>query len=363
MVTVLLDQVSKRFDDGTLALDDVSLTVRSGELLALIGPSGSGKTTLLRVIAGLDAPSAGRIRFDTRTVTRRPPDRRDIGMVFQQHALFPHLSVGENVAFGLEARGVERQEIPGRVADGLSQVQLDGFAGRQVETLSVGQQQRVALARALVTRPRLLLLDDPLASLDDRLRADLQAIIREHQRDMRATVIYVTHDHAEGLAMADRVALLHEGRIVQAGTPHEVWQRPASSLSARLLGPINLLSGMVAMAGPDVAIIALPDGSIVNVAAGRHAPDLGVGIGAQVTLAVRPEQLRLVADDGPGTIGGTVLRARLVGGLAEYALDVESHTLLVRLTDHRLRAEPGESLRVAVSPDGAFLLAEGSGQD
>jgi iron(III) transport system ATP-binding protein len=356
VVAVRLEGLAKGYESGARILDRIDLTIGSGEVLTLLGPSGSGKTTLLRLLAGLDAPDAGRIRFDQRTVTRRPPERREIGMMFQEHALFPHLSVGENVAFGLAARGTERGEVAGRVGEALALVHLVGYEGRPVERLSLGEQQRVALARTLVTRPRLLLLDDPLASLDDRLREELLATIRRVQRERRVTTVYVSHDQAEGLALADRVAIMIEGRIVQVGAPREVWERPASRLVASFMGMANLLPGMVAMLdGPD-AMIALTDGSMVRVAADRCGPDLLVGIGAPITVAVRPEQLQIASSDGPGTVGGTVVGARLVGGTAEYTLDVQGQRLLVRQAGGMLVAAPGERLRVTIAPDRAFLL-------
>jgi ABC-type Fe3+/spermidine/putrescine transport system ATPase subunit len=278
-------------------------------------------------------------------------------MMFQDHALFPHLSVAENVAFGLAARGTERGEIAGRVGEALALVHLAGSETRRVERLSLGEQQRVALARALVILPRVLLLDDPLASLDDRLREELQATIRRVQRERGLTTVYVSHDQAEGLALADRVAIMVGGGIVQVGAPREVWERPASRLVASFMGMANLLTGMVAMLdGPD-AMIALTDGSMVRVAADRCCPGLLVGVGAPVTVAVRPEQLVLASSDGPGTVGGAVVTARLIGGTAEYALDVLGQRLLVRHAGGALVAAPGEHLRVTIRPDRAFLLA------
>jgi ABC-type Fe3+/spermidine/putrescine transport system ATPase subunit len=356
MVTVRLEHLSKRFEDGTLAVEDVSLTVGSGEILTLLGPSGSGKTTLLRLVAGVDAPDAGRIRFDNRTVTRRPPDRREIGIVFQEHALFPHLTVGANAAFGLEARGIARDEIVRRVGEALEHVGLGEYERRRVERLSMGEQQRVALARALVTRPRVLLLDDPLASLDDRMREEILVMIRRVQRERRTTTIYVCHDQSEGLALADRVAVMIAGRIVQVGAPREVWERPANRPAAAFMGLANLLPGMVAMLdGPD-ALVALADGSVVRVTANRSNPDLLMGVGASVTVAVRPEQLQFVSDDAPGTVAGTVASARLVGGTAEYVLEMLGQRIMVRQPGGTLVAAPGERLRVAIPPERAFLL-------
>jgi iron(III) transport system ATP-binding protein len=356
MVAVRLEHLSKRFDDGRVAVEDVSLSIGSGEVLTLLGPSGSGKTTLLRLIAGLEAPDAGRIRFDSRTVTRRPPDRREVGLVAQDHPLFPHLTVGENVAFGLAVRDVEREESARRVAEALAQSHLDGYGDRRVEQLSLGEQQRVALARALVIRPRVLLLDDPLSSQDDRLRAALQATIRQVQREQRLTAVYVSHDQAEGLALADRVAIMIAGKIAQVGAPTEVWERPADRTVAELLGMSNLLAGMVAMVEGAQALVALAEGSIVRVEADRCSPEVMVGVGAQVTIAVRPEQLRLASSDAPGTIGGLVVSARLLGVHAEYVLDVGGQRITVRRPSGRLTAAPGDWLRVAISPDEAYLL-------
>lgn len=242
MSRVRCEAVSKRFG-ATTALDAVSLDVADGSLTALLGPSGSGKTTLLRSIAGFVVPDAGRIMFDTESIERVPPQRRQIGMVFQAYALFPHLSVAENVAFGLRIRRVAKAEARERVAEALRLVRLEGYADRRPRQLSGGQQQRVALARALVTRPRVLLLDEPLSALDRRLRQAMQLELRSLQRQVGITTILVTHDQEEALTMADRIAVLAEGRLVQEGTPQEVYERPRTAFAATFLGEANLIDG------------------------------------------------------------------------------------------------------------------------
>jgi sulfate transport system ATP-binding protein len=237
---VLVEHISKAFSEYP-ALDDVSLHIPSGELVALLGPSGSGKTTLLRVIAGIEAPDAGRVRFGDIDVTDAPVRERAIGFVFQDYALFDHMTVADNIAFGLSVRGAPKLEIAARVRELLGLVQLDGLAGRLPRQLSGGQRQRVALARALAPRPKLLLLDEPFGALDARVRTELRAWLRKLHDELHVTSVFVTHDQEEALEVADRVVVMNVGRVEQTGSPDEVFDEPASAFVMDFLGGVNIL--------------------------------------------------------------------------------------------------------------------------
>ena len=286
MSTVQVSHAVKRF--GTVAaLDDVSVDFADGEFFGLLGPSGSGKTTLLRAVAGFVDLDAGEIRMDGAPVGDRPVYRREIGMVFQSYALFPHLTVRDNIAFGLAVRGRPRSEIDAEVKRMLALVQLSGLEARKPRQLSGGQQQRVALARALVTRPRVLLLDEPLGALDKRLRQEMQVELKRIQRTVGITTIFVTHDQEEALTLSDRIAILNEGRILQVGPPAEVYERPATSFAARFLGDANILEGCVVAGGVEVAGIG-----VVRTAGRLPA------VGELVRLAIRPEKFAIGGANG-----------------------------------------------------------------
>ncbi len=242
MVNITIQSLTKRFS-GVAVLNGIDLKIESGELFFLLGPSGCGKTTLLRHLAGFCLPDSGRIYFDEVEVSRIPPHRRDTGMMFQSYALWPHLTVAQNVAFGLEERKRPKAEIEERVQDALGLVQLDGLGGRRIQQLSGGQQQRVALARALVIQPKVLLLDEPLSNLDARLRQEMRAEIRRIVKDCGLTGIYVTHDREEALSMGDRIAVMEAGRIAQVGTPMELYRHPQNRMVAEFLGETNLIEG------------------------------------------------------------------------------------------------------------------------
>ncbi|MFO1350525.1 MAG: ABC transporter ATP-binding protein [Gammaproteobacteria bacterium] len=286
MATVSVVNVSKRYQQ-TAALERVSIEFQDGEFFGLLGPSGSGKTTLLRCIAGFIEPDTGAIRFDGEEVEHIPVHQRRIGMVFQHYALFPHLSVYDNIAFGLAVRGVETAEIRQRVMDMLNLVRLAGYEARKPRELSGGQQQRVALARALVTRPRVLLLDEPLGALDRRLRQEMQIELRDIQRELGLTTIFVTHDQEEALTLSDRIAILDRGKIVQIGTPGAVYERPRNVFAANFLGDANIFSGTVA-GQSRVRVTGHPD---------LFSADPLPAEGNPVTLAVRPEKIALAAAD------------------------------------------------------------------
>lgn len=301
-----IERVSKQFGDFR-AVDDVSISVRRGEFLTFLGPSGCGKTTLLRIIAGFETPSAGDVKIGGRSMTGVKPYRRPVGIVFQNLALFPHLSVGENVAFGLVARRAEQASIGRQVAEVLSLVELAGLESRRIHELSGGQKQRVALARALILRPDVLLLDEPLGALDLKLRRQLQYELKEIQQRVGTTFLFVTHDQEEALTMSDRIAVINRGKIEQLDEPEVIYGRPASTFVARFIGDTNLFEGIVRDAGADGARIDLgPLGDCVPM-----RTDTRLSAGQRVVLSVRPEHVRL--GSWPAPVPAAVVRARVVG--------------------------------------------------
>ncbi len=284
--------VSRTFGKGA-AVSDVSLQIQRGEIFALLGPSGCGKTTLLRIVAGLEQPSAGQVLLEGRDITDLPPYRRPVNMMFQSYALFPHMNVEQNVGFGLRQQGLGRSEIADRVAELLKLVRMTGYERRRPSQLSGGQQQRVALARSLAKSPRLLLLDEPMAALDRKLRMEMRFEIAEIIRRVRVTCIMVTHDQEEAMVMADRLALMREGKVVQLGSPVEVYESPNSRFSASFLGEVNLLEGTVTRTDPDTMVVEVSamNTEIVTLAAN------GWQVGERICIALRPEKIRLSRDE------------------------------------------------------------------
>jgi iron(III) transport system ATP-binding protein len=321
MTSVRIEHVSKRFGD-TVALDDLDLKIEGGELFFLLGPSGCGKSTLLRIIAGLLEPTAGRVYFNDRDVTELGTDKRNAVMCFQSYALWPHMTVAENIRFGLEVRKVPKAEQATRVAEAIRQVQLDALAQRKPNQLSGGQQQRVALARALVVHPDCLLLDEPLSNLDAKLRLEMRTEIRRICRAAGLTAIYVTHDQKEALSIADRMAVLNKGRIEQIGRPQDLYLRPGNIFVASFMGETNLLPGK---------IIATADGTAeVETAIGRlrsSAVPPGVGAGAAVTVSVRPETIRLgKAETGRANVlDGMVHDTVYLGEVAQHRVTIAAN--------------------------------------
>jgi spermidine/putrescine ABC transporter ATP-binding subunit len=315
--------VTKRFGD-ILAVDDVSFEVKQGELLALLGPSGSGKTTTLRMLAGFETPTEGRITLAGRDVTTVPTHKRDTGMVFQDYALFPHMTVGENIAFGLKRKGFSGDEIDERIEEVLEMVDLGGFRDRNPPELSGGQQQRVATARAIAIEPTVLLMDEPLGALDKKLRDQLEVELVELQSQLGITTLYVTHNQEEALTMADRVAVMNEGRIEQIATPTEIYEEPATEFVADFIGDTNFLDGELSR-NEDGLYLRL-NGSDIAVT------DRG-GDPARQVVFVRPEKIDLEAPGGSASrdnaVDGTVDRVLFIGSKLRYYVDVHGQEVVV----------------------------------
>ena len=339
--------LTRRF--GThAAVDDLSFEVQPGELVALIGASGSGKTTTLRMVAGYETPDAGRIELDGRDITRLPPQRRDFGMVFQHYALFPHMSVGDNVAFGLEARGVKRSERRARAGRALANVGLDGAAGRAVQSLSGGEQQRVALARALVIEPRVLLLDEPLSNLDPTRRRTTREELRATLHRLGVTALFVTHDQEDAFAVADRVALIENGRLLQVGPADELYDRPASRAVAEFIGHATLVPGH--LAGDEVTLAI--GGREWRLRAVR-APDVRDG---EVRVVLRPDALAFTTPEAPVGWPAEVTERRFAGALIAYHVRL-SDGLQVELYGTERDVHIGDRVGVRVAREPVAVVA------
>jgi spermidine/putrescine transport system ATP-binding protein len=353
---IRLTDLAKHFRD-VRAVDDVSLDIGTGEFFSLLGPSGCGKTTTLRMIGGFELPTGGRIELRGRDVTLDPPDKRPVNMVFQNYALFPHLNVGENIAFGLRRKNVEKDQIKRRVTEALELVHLAGLDRRKPNQLSGGQQQRVALARALVNRPNVLLLDEPLGALDLKLRRQLQIELKRVQSEVGITFVYVTHDQEEALTMSDRIAVMNQGKVEQLGTPEELYERPLTRFVADFIGTTNLLSGSIESADAASAFVRL-DGGDACVIAGS-----GLQVGRAVELSIRPESILIKASNGtaPGgvePIRGQVEQMAYLGGNVQYHVRTRGGlaiTALAPKTGQRLPV--GRDVDVVWSPAEALVLA------
>ncbi|MFD9205212.1 ABC transporter ATP-binding protein [Streptomyces sioyaensis] len=340
-------------------LDSLDLTVAPGEVLALLGPSGSGKTTALRTVAGFVRPDAGRVWIGDRDVTGLPPHRRGIGMVVQQYALFPHMKVAENVAFGLRARRTPRAEIPGRVAEALEMTGMAAYAGRHPRELSGGQQQRVALARALAIRPGVLLLDEPLSALDAQLRSGMLAeLARLHRELPDVSILYVTHDQIEALTLADRIAVLDRARLQDCGTPQELYRRPRTEFTASFVGTANLLP-----------VTVRADRGGVDFAGRQLTVPVGDGLagGAAATLCLRPHLVGLGErphDGGPGnTLRGTITEVQWRGATHRLYVSVDGHRVLADVPERRRTPALGEDIALHFAPEDAVLIPAGLTED
>jgi spermidine/putrescine transport system ATP-binding protein len=345
---VRLERLTKRFDD-VVAVDGISLEIPRGSFFALLGPSGCGKTTTLRMIGGFEEPTDGLIHLGDRVVNALPPYKRDVNTVFQSYALFPHLSIFENVAFGLRRKKVGRAELARRVEEMLELVELGGLGKRKPRQLSGGQQQRVALARALVCRPRVLLLDEPLGALDLKLRKQMQLFLKRLQHEVGITFVHVTHDQEEAMTMADAIAVMNGGHIEQLGAPDDLYEHPRTAFVAGFLGVSNLLSG--AAAGDD--LVRLDDGTAIRVAPGALA-----GRSGRVAVGVRPEKIRLGGED-VNAIDGRVGERAYIGVSTQYVVETPQGAITVYVQNTEPGAQaamPGDSVTISFTPDVAFVV-------
>lgn len=344
--TLTLDSVSKRYGPS-MAVSDVSLRIEQGRFLTLLGPSGSGKTTLLMMIAGFVAPSGGEIRLGSTPIGHLPPERRNFGMVFQGYALFPHLTVAENVAFPLKVRRRPKAEITAAVRQALDSVQLSTLADRMPRQLSGGQQQRAALARALVFKPHLLLLDEPLSALDKNLRGDMQAELKHLHERIGLTFIYVTHDQQEALSMSDEIAILHDGRLVQQDAPQALYERPATRFVAGFLGRSNFLEGAI-MASEVNGFAYRCGGHMLH-----HAGDSGA-VSEHVLMTLRPEKIRVLGPDdvADNHLSGAIASWTYLGGEYQLTVDVTGIGALTVSTPTWRRATPETGSPIDIGWDG-----------
>jgi spermidine/putrescine transport system ATP-binding protein len=348
-----LSNVTKRFGAVT-AVDSISIGVRQGEFLTLLGPSGCGKTTLLRIIAGFESPDQGRVILGGTDVTKLPPYRRDVTTVFQHYALFPHLDVFDNVAFGLERRRLPREQIRKQVRDALELVRLEGLDHRQPTELSGGQKQRVALARALVLEPRVLLLDEPLAALDLKLRKQMQLELKGLQQRVGISFVYVTHDQEEALTMSDRIVVMNAGRVEQIGTANEIYETPATEFVAGFIGVSNILEGTVESVRDELAIVDVGGWQI-------SARGNEVRPGDRVRVMLRPEKLRLTTEPGNGAIKGTIDSAVYLGESTQWMIAIEGDRVFTVLEQNQRRHQStheriGETVFIAWEPESAVML-------
>jgi len=359
-IQVRLVNVTKTFGD-VVAVDHVDLEVRSGEFFSLLGPSGCGKTTTLRIIGGFEEPTSGLVELQGQDVTWLPPYRRNVNTVFQNYALFPHLDVFENVAFGLRRKGIAGPEVRRRVEEMLELVELPGLGRRRPSQLSGGQAQRVALARALVNRPAVLLLDEPLGALDLKLRKQMQLELKRIQQEVGITFIYVTHDQEEAMTMSDRIAVMHGGRHEQLGDPEDLYERPKTRFVAGFLGASNLLAGTLEGTADGFTLVRIAGGTLVRVP-GPGPEDARAGI----EVGVRPEKIRIVAngqaDPGANVLVGTIVDASYLGVSTQYVIRLpteEAVTVYEQNVERTARSSlhgPGEQVTLAWAPDHTFVV-------
>jgi spermidine/putrescine transport system ATP-binding protein len=357
-IDVRLDRVTKRFAEVT-AVDDLTLGIPRGRFFSLLGPSGCGKTTTLRMIGGFEEPSNGAIYLGGQEVTNLPAYRRDVNTVFQSYALFPHLNVYENVAFGLRRKRRPKDEVDRRVKETLRLVDLPGFENRRPSQLSGGQQQRVALARALVNRPQILLLDEPLGALDLKLRKQMQLELKRIQDEVGITFLYVTHDQEEAMTMSDEIAVMRQGRIEQIGAPEDIYENPATEFVAGFLGASNLLDGDVVEAADGRSVVKLGSGGTISVPTSRVD-----GQGPRVKVGVRPEKIRLEpgSTDAPvgwNSVTGTLRMASFVGVSHQFTIDGPGDrplTVYAQNLGSETIPAPGQPVRLLWRPEHTFVV-------
>jgi spermidine/putrescine transport system ATP-binding protein len=345
--------ISKVFPGGVRALDDVSVTIRENEFFTLLGPSGCGKTTLLRLIAGFEFPSAGEILLHGQDIAHLPPDRRPVNTVFQHYALFPHMSVAENVGFGLRMQGRPKDEIGRAVDQALALVKMADYGARRPAQLSGGQQQRVAFARAIAPRPQVLLLDEPLSALDLKLRQAMRSELKTLQRETGITFIFVTHDQEEALTMSDRIAVMSAGKIQQIGAPLDIYESPVNHFVADFIGDSNFIEGTINTINGDAAVVKTPDG--IAIAARMNGPHKA---GDRIAVALRPEKILL----GAGKLKGEVREAVYLGTSTSYVIALgKAVTLSVREANDlsgKARFAVGDTVKLDIPAGAARMLAD-----
>lgn len=354
---VEFDRVQKSYDGETLVVKDLNLSIAKGEFLTMLGPSGSGKTTCLMMLAGFETATNGEIRLDGRPINQVPPHKRGIGMVFQNYALFPHMSVGENLAFPLEVRGMDKAAREAKITRALDMVQMGAFVHRRPAQLSGGQQQRIALARALVFDPALVLMDEPLGALDKQLREHMQFEIKHLHESLGITVVYVTHDQGEALTMSDRIAVFNDGRIQQLAAPAELYERPENSFVAQFIGENNKLNGTIEQIAEGRALVRLPTGELIDA-----TPVNVTTKGQQTLVSIRPERVEYKPEALPAgahTIEAEVLEFIYMGDIFRTRLRVAGSTDFViksRNTLGQRMLRPGEKIRIGWAPQDARAL-------
>jgi len=358
-----LRNLTKQFD-GKKVLDSLDLEILDGEFITLLGPSGCGKTTLLRMMAGFEHADAGSITLGGQDLTHTPPENRPLNTVFQNYALFPHMSVFDNVAYGLKMEKRPREEIQQRVKDALTMVQLEDFAKRKPHQLSGGQQQRVAIARAVIKRPKMLLLDEPLSALDYKLRRTMQVELKRLQRELGITFVFVTHDQEEALSMSDRVVVLKDGRIQQLGTPREVYERPANLFTARFVGETNFFPGRVDATNGDDTITV----DVFGLKRNFRKPDFAVTRGQELHVLLRPEDIRVLAPEDRDGVAGEVVERNYKGSTLDSVIHLQDGTEVLASEffdedDPAFDYSLGEPVRVSWVDGWEWLLPEESADE
>ncbi|MER0237560.1 ABC transporter ATP-binding protein [Fulvimarina sp. MAC8] len=360
---ICFEGVTKIFD-GTAAIDDLSADVYEKEFFALLGASGSGKSTLLRLLAGFETPTKGRIVLDGEDMTGIPPHKRPVNMMFQSYALFPHMNVEKNIAFGLKQDRMAKSEREDRIAEVLKLVKLESYGRRKPHQLSGGQQQRVALARSLVKRPKVLLLDEPLGALDKKLREETQFELTDLQYELGITFIMVTHDQEEAMTMADRIAVMGEGRILQIGTPPEIYEAPTSRFVADFIGTVNIFDGKVTARNGDRLTLETGAGHVLEVDANEETSSK-VGPGEKAAYAVRPEKLRISSEElsGPNVLSGEVWEIAYIGDMTSFHLKMDDGKIIRVSMVNASRESPiqltwHDRAWVSFDPDAGLLLAD-----
>ncbi|HJV27254.1 MAG TPA: ABC transporter ATP-binding protein [Aromatoleum sp.] len=360
-VLVSFSHVQKTYDGETLIVKDLDLDIRRGEFLTLLGPSGSGKTTCLMMLAGFETPTSGEIRLGGRVINRQPPHKRNIGMVFQNYALFPHMTVRENLRFPLSVRKMPAADIDAKVKRALDMVQLSAFENRYPQQLSGGQQQRIALARALVFEPQLVLMDEPLGALDKQLREHMQLEIKHIHESLGVTFVFVTHDQGEALTMSDRIAVFNHGVIQQIDTPNALYENPTNAFVANFIGENNALDGKVLSSQDGVTVVALPDGTQLHARTG----DAG-GAGSAALVSIRPERVSLARPDSTAEnrLRATVLEQIYLGDHIRLRMQVagcSNFTMKTPISRIARCPNAGESVDIDLSPDHLLALAPPQG--